>query len=288
MEDYHIKDTSLIKDTPTEVSDCEDEDPDGIMDLAAILQIHSDATPDENKGEFQSIHDFIMRLEKENKELKGKVRALEEENTELKRRVRALEENTELKGKVTVLEEENTELKEKVRALAEENKKLKEKVTVLEEENTELKGMVMELDVEVKKLKQEFESPQNNILAGEVVRGVETKIIALLGGKGSHFTLNHIVTHFNDPAKLIRQRVFRSEDQVKEADRRWKKLMEQYKLESYHVAVMESLRWQRNANAHPKINSVTVIEKVIQSTTDEEMQEVLEKLVPMIKEHGIF
>ena len=29
MEDYHIKDTSLIKDTPTKVSDSEDEDPDG-------------------------------------------------------------------------------------------------------------------------------------------------------------------------------------------------------------------------------------------------------------------
>ena len=290
MEGFYIKDTPLITDTPliedtqTEVSDYKDEN----LGIVNIYQIDSDATPDEIQGKFQSIHDNIMRLDKENKELKGKVRALEEENTELKRRVRALEENTELKEKVTVIEEENTELKRKVTVTEEENTELKEKVRALEEENTKLKEKVTKLDAEVKESKQKFESLRNDILTGEVVKGVERKIIALLGGKGSHIALYNVVNRFDNPEKLIEERVFRSEDQVKEANKRWKKLRGQYKLEPYHVAVMLDLRGQRNERAHPQIDPVTDIEEVIQSTTDEEMQEVLEILVPIIKDHGIF
>ena len=79
---FRIKDTPLIEDTQTEVSDYKDENL-GIVNMTTIYQIDSDPTAGEisNAGEIYSIHDNIMRLDKENKELEGKVRALEEEKT---------------------------------------------------------------------------------------------------------------------------------------------------------------------------------------------------------------
>ena len=172
--------------------------------------------------------------------------------------------------------------------LAEKTKELKGRVTVLEGENKELKGRVTVLEGEVKKLKQELESLRTDILTGEVVKGVETKIIDLLGGDGSHFTLNHVVSKLNNPARLIEEQVFRSEDEVKEADKRWQKLKEQYKLNLYDVAIMKSLRVQRNQRAHPEIGTtVTAMKKVIQSTRDEKIQEVMEKLLPIVQDYRI-
>ena len=169
--------------TPKKVSDCKDEDLDEIMEeLESIaFQICSDPIPEpeEIQEKLQSIHEFIMWLADENKELKGRVTVLEGENKDLKGRV-----------------------------------------TVLEGENKELKGRVTVLEGEVKKLKHELESLRTDILTGEVIKGVETKIIDLLGGDGSHFTLNHVVNKLNNPARLIEEQVFRSEDEVKEADKR--------------------------------------------------------------------
>ena len=212
--------------TPKKVSDCKDEDLDEIMEELEYIafQIRSDPIPEEEileeiQEKLQSIHEFIMRL---------------------------AEENKELKGRVTVLEDE------------------------------------------VKKLKQELESLRTDILTGEVVKGVETKIIDLLGGDGSHFTLNHVVNKLNNPARLIEEQVFRSEDEVKEADKRWKKLKEQYKLKLKDVAVMKSLRVQSNQRAHPEIGTtVTAMKKVIQSTRDEKIQEVMEKLLPIVQDYRI-
>ena len=237
--------------TPKKVSDCKDEDLDEIMEeLESIaFQIRSDPIPEpeEIQEKLQSIHEFIMRL---------------------------AEENKELKGKVTVLEGEN--------------KELKGKVTVLEGENKELKGKVTVLEGEVKKLKQELESLRTDILTWEVVKGVETKIIDLLGGDGSHFTLKHVVNKLNNPARLIEEEVFRSEDDVKEADKRWQKLKEQYKLNLYDVAVMKSLTVQRNQRAHLEMGTtVTAMKKVIQSTRDEKIQEVMEKLLPIVQDYRI-
>ena len=212
--------------TPKKVSDCKDEDLDEIMEELEYIafQIRSDPISEEEileeiQEKLQSIHEFIMRL---------------------------AEENKELKGRVTVLEDE------------------------------------------VKKLKQELESLRTDILTGEVVNGVETKIIDLLGGDGSHFTLKHVVKNINNPARLIEEEVFRSEDEVKEADKRWQKLKEQYKLKLKDVVVMKSLRVQSNQRAHPEIGTtVTAMKKVIQSTRDEKIQEVMEKLLPIVQDYRI-
>ena len=236
--------------TPKKVSDCKDEDLDEIMEeLESIaFQIRSDIDqisiryslrylrflPEEEiQKKLQSIHEFIMRLAEETKELKGRI-------------------------------------------------------TVLEGENKELKGKVTVLEGEVKKLKHELESLRTDILTWEVVKGVETKIIDLLGGDGSHFTLNHVVNKLNNPARLIEEQVFHSEDEVKEADKRWQKLKEQYKLNLYDVAVMKSLRVQWNQRAHPEIGTtVTAMKKVIQSTRDEKIQEVMKKLLPIVQDYRI-
>ena len=93
--------------TPKKVSDCKDEDLDEIMEeLESIaFQIRSDPIPEEEIQEkLQSIHEFIMRLADENKELKGRVTVLEGENKELK-------------GKVTVLEGEVKKLKQELESL---------------------------------------------------------------------------------------------------------------------------------------------------------------------------
>ena len=117
---------------------------------------------------------------------------------------------------------------------------------------------------------------------------METKIIDLLGGDGSHFTLNHVVNKLNNPARLIEEQVFRSEDEVKEADKRWQKLKEQYKLKLKDVSLMKSLRVQSNQRAHPEIGTtVTAMKKVIQSTSDEKIQEVMEKLLPIVQDYRI-
>ena len=181
-------------------------------------------------------------------------------------------------NQVEEIQERLQSIHEFIMQLAEEKKELKEKVTVLE--------------TQVKKLKQELESlksQQNDILIGEVVKGVERKIIELLGGDGSYVSLNHVVQNLNNSERLIGEQVFLSEDEVKEADRIWKKLKEQYKLENYHATRLRSLRKVRNQRAHPEIGTapVTVIEEALKSTTDKRMQEVLEKLVPIIRDHGI-
>ena len=181
--------------------------------------------------------------------------------------VRLADENNKLKGRVKVLEGE---------------------IAVLQGENKELKVTVAVLQGEVKRLKQELESLQTDILTGEVVKGVETKIIDLLGGDGSHYTLKHVVNKLNNPARLIEEEVFRSEDDVKEADKRWKKLKEQYKLKLKDVSLMKSLRVQRNQRAHPEIaTTVTAMKKVIRSTRNEKIQEVMEKLLPIVHDYRI-
>ena len=103
------------------VSDCKDEDLDKIMEeLESIaFQIRSDIDqisiryslrylrflPEEEiQKKLQSIHEFIMRLAEETKELKGRVTVLEGENKELK-------------GRVTVLEGEVKKLKHELESL---------------------------------------------------------------------------------------------------------------------------------------------------------------------------
>ena len=107
--------------TPKKVSDCKDEDLDEIMEeLESIaFQIRSDPIPEEEIQEkLQSIHEFIMRLAEENKELKGRVTVLEGENKELKGKVTVLQgENKELKGRVTVLQGEVKKLKQELESL---------------------------------------------------------------------------------------------------------------------------------------------------------------------------
>ena len=67
--------------TPKKVSDCKDEDLDEIMEeLESIaFQIRSDPIPEpeEIQEKLQSIHEFIMQLAEEKKELKGRVTVLE-------------------------------------------------------------------------------------------------------------------------------------------------------------------------------------------------------------------
>ena len=254
--------------TPKKASDCKDVNiAEVVEELADIaFQIRLDPIPEEEiQQRLQSIHEFIMRLADENKDLKKRITVLEEE----------------LKGTVAVLQGENIELKGTVAVLQGENKELKITVAVLQGENKELK-------ITVERLKQELESLQTDILTGEVVKGVETKIIDLLGGDGNYVSLKHVVKNINNPAELIEEGVFRSEDDVKEADKRWKKLKEQYKLKLKDVTLMKSLREQRNQRAHPEIGTtVTAMKKVIQSTRDEKIQEVMKKLLAIVQDYRI-
>ena len=243
--------------TPKKVSDCKDEDLDEIMEeLESIaFQIRSDIDQISIRYSLR----YLRFLPEE--EIQEKLQSIHEFI------MRLADENKALKRRVTVLEGT---------------------VTVVEGENKELKGRVTVLEGEVKKLKHELESLRTDILTGEVIKGVETKIIDLLGGDGSHFTLNHVVNKLNNPARLIEEEVFRSEDEVKEANKRWKKLKEQYKLKLKDVAVMKSLRVQWNQRAHPEIGTtVTAMKKVIQSTRDEKIQEVMEKLLPIVQDYRI-
>ena len=159
----------------------------------------------------------------------------------------------------------------------------------LVEETKELRRKIAMLEAEVEKLKEEFKDLTTNSLTGEVVKKVEMKIVDLLGGDGTvceYFTLTHIVNNFSNPARLVEEEVFRSEDEVKEANRRWQELKEKYKLNFHHLFVMKCLGVQRSREAHPEISTIEAI-KVIQSTRDRKTQQVLDKLVLIIQDHGI-
>ena len=159
----------------------------------------------------------------------------------------------------------------------------------LKEETKELRGEIAMLEAEVKKLGEEIKDLTTNSLTGEVVKKVEMKIVDLLGGDGTvceYVTLKHVVNNFSNPARLVEEEVFHSEDEVKEANRRWQELKEKYELNFYHLAVMKCLGVQRSREAHPEISTVEAI-KVIQSTRDRKTQKVLDKLVSIIQDHGI-
>ena len=185
--------------------------------------------------------------------------------------MRLVEETKESRGKIAMLEAE---------------------VEKLEAEVEKLKAEVEKLKAEVEKLKEECKDLTTNSfisLTGEVVKKVEMKIVDLLGGDGTvceYVTLKHVVNNFSNPARLVEEEVFHSEDEVKEANRRWQELKEKYELNFYHLAVMKCLGVQRSREAHPEISTVEAI-KVIQSTRDRKTQEVLDKLVPIIQDHGI-
>ena len=183
---------------------------------------------------------------------------------------------------LTRLVEETKEIEAGVEKLEEECEKLEEECEKLEEECEKLKE-------ECEKLKEEFKDLTTNSLTGEVVKKVEMKIFDLLGGDGTvceYFTLKHVVNNFSNPARLVEEEVFRSEDEVKEANRRWQELKEKYELNFHHLFVMKCLGVQRSRQAHPEISTVEAI-KVIQSTRDRKTQEVLDRLVPIIQDHGI-
>ena len=173
--------------------------------------------------------------------------------------------------------------------LVEETKELTGGIAMLEAEVKKLKEEIKNLKEETKNLKEEIKNLTTNSLTGEVVKKVEMKIVDLLGGDGTvceYVTLKHVVNNFSNPARLVEEEVFHSEDEVKEANRRWQESKEKYELNFYHLAVMKCLGVQRSREAHPEISTVEAI-KVIQSTRDRKTQEVLDKLVPIIQDHGI-
>ena len=188
-----------------------------------------------------------------------------------------------------VIQEKLQSICKSLTRLVEETKEIEAGVEKLEEECEKLEEECEKLEEECEKLKEEFKDLTTNSLTGEVVKKVEMKIVDLLGGDGTvceYFTLTHIVNNFSNPARLVEEEVFCSEDEVKEANRRWQELKEKYELNFHHLFVMKCLGVQRSREAHPEISTIEAI-KVIQSTRDRKTQQVLDKLVLIIQDHGI-
>ena len=169
--------------------------------------------------------------------------------------------------------------------LSQRNKELREKVTELYDE-------IKKLKLELQELREKFthlEGDKDSILIGVIVKKAE-EIIA-----GSYFdidtsksfvSLEDIVNKFKKPDKLIQQGFFTSKAKLDQARKRWDDLKDTYKWNQSEKLVwdMKQLRHQRNEIAHPDIKIKDVVELIESRRSDERAQQVLEQLLPLLRD----